>query len=240
MKKIATTFLAIVFILCSLLTFTACEDLYYAFFPRETYERYEEGNWEIAYSERFNDAVVGTYYWSGDFDDMDIVIPDTYRGAPVTAWGGPVLNTRGLQADIEWRNLNSKWHSLYLQKLNTEEEIKEDITKRFPSAKEIEIIDLTFNLYFGANLKEFEFDQEFEPMKQLLFYWDGDEKAVVYVQCFNVTVDEANPTYYSDELGRLFYKDTNKLVPYIIYHNRDDFPEGSLPTQPDSQTEPNQ
>lgn len=242
MKKIANTFLAIVLILCSLLTFTACEDLYYAFFPGETYERYEEGNWEIAYSERFNDAVVGTYYWSGDFNDMDIVIPDTYRGAPVTAWGGLVINGKGIIADIVFKkfgNQDSSYPIILLKKLNTKEEIDSCISNDV-NVDDIDIVDLTFNLHFGPNLKEFEHGQEYEPLKYAWYYKNSEGRTVVYVLCFNVTVDEANPTYYSDELGRLFYKDTNKLVPYIIYHNRDDFPEGSLPTLSDSQTEPNQ
>ena len=231
MKKVITTFLAILLILCSLCTLTACKDLYYSFFPEETYERYEEGNWKFAYSERFNDAVVGNFNWDGDWNNTEIIIPDTFKGAPVTAWGGAVINSKGWQGNIYWGNLDPKWNSYYLRKVNTKEEVAESITSYLKSTKDVEIKDLTFNLYLGPNLKEFEYDQEYEPMKRFMFYSDDNGKVVVYVQCFNVTVHIANPTYYADELGRLYYKDTNKLVPHIIYHNRDTFPEGSLPTE---------
>ena len=235
MKKVITTFLAILLILCSLCTLTACEDFYYAIFTWETYDRYEEENWEIAYSERFNDAVVGMYYWSGDLNDMSIVIPDTYRGAPVTSLGGPVINTKGLVFGIENKNyvsVKDKYGNYISYSSNNSKQIDDEISL-FLSRYGIEtytINEYVFNLSIGANLQTIDNDWVDATSTRRYSYTLAD-CAVVELYSFYVTVDSANEYYYSDDLGRVYSKESNQLVTAFIYHNRDDFPEGSLPAK---------
>ena len=222
MKKVITTFLAILLILCSLCFFVGCEN------KSETYEKFNEGNWQIAYSEKLNNAMAGNYNWDGDFSNMNIVIPNTFKDAPVTSLGGIVKN-RAFRFGINYSLFQSS--TIYSIKGNTAVEVQDYIDEKCSEVTNCAVIDFVFNLYIGDNLAEFEFEQSQEPLKKLQYGKNEDGTYTAYLQCFIVIVDENNQHFYSDDLGRLFYKDTNKLVTHLIYHNRDTFPEGSLPTE---------
>lgn len=81
----------------------------------------------------------------------------------------------------------------------------------------------------GANLQKIE-DVYGETFKDFLFT-NNEEKEVstVYAFSFEVTVDEKNTVFYSDDAGRMYYTETNKLVERFLYHNRDTIPERNLP-----------
>ena len=100
--------------------------------------------------------------------------------------------------------------------------------------------DLVLNLHIGANLRELG-----EPLEQavgsigsdrsfriFIYYKDEAQTYQAYAVSLFVTVDENNRYFYSDELGRMYYKDTNKLVDAFFYRNRESFPENSLPKYP--------
>ncbi len=113
--------------------------------------------------------------------------------------------------------------------------------KRELKSESVEIKDdLVFNLHIGANLRELG-----EPLEQavgsigsdrsfriFIYYKDEAQTYQAYAVSLFVTVDENNRYFYSDELGRMYYKDTNKLVDAFFYRNRESFPENSLPKYP--------
>lgn len=80
--------------------------------------------------------------------------------------------------------------------------------------------DLVFNLHIGANLRELG-----EPLEQavgsigsdrsfriFIYYKDEAQTYQAYAISFYVTAEEKNRYFYSDESGRMYYKDTDKLV----------------------------
>ena len=237
--KIASL-LAVLLLVCPVLTLTACAD----------YDWYEEGDFEIGYSEKVNDAFVGEYVWRGHLgEDMDIVLPNTYNGAPVTALGGycglgvPTpfrIHFAGtddfikeLFGDAEGNRLaiNCDFYS------NTQEEVyadlKAQLEPRYDTSKEFEFKDFTFNLHIGPNLQKIELisgEYVAGSIKELRIL-ANEENEVITVCAFSfvITVDEGNEYFYSDDLGRMYYKENNNLVTCFLYHNREAFPENSLP-----------
>ena len=102
-----------------------------------------------------------------------------------------------------------------------------DISKGF------EIKDVVFNLYIGSNLQKIELissENVSDRIKTLTFIVnDENEVLSVCAYSFVITVNEQNEYFYSDELGRMYYKENNNLVECFLYHNRDEFPASSLP-----------
>lgn len=244
MKKVITTFLAILLILCSLFTLTACHE----------YHSVHEEDYRVGYCEELNDAFLGIFYWRGHLgEDMDIYLPDTYNGAPITALGGYIgigapspfrinfWEKSNLEEELfggvsHWRSIGCEYH------INTQnevyDEVKAQLKKYYRIEKEFEIQDVVFNLHVGANLNRLE---DTWCCKDVYFVdSEDDEILTVYAFSFVIIVDEQNEYFYSDELGRMYYKESGNIVEEFLYHNRADFPEGSLPTLSDSQTEPNQ
>ena len=238
MKKI-TSYLAILPIACSLFTLAACNS---------TYEHYLEEDFQMGYSEKRNEAFVGRYYWSGSPDDLDIVIPNTYKGAPVTQMGGYTglgvpshFELYYSQADMfsqfGLENYFNSWHTKLSS--NTAEEVRAAIEEGFTYYREnfdrdiehenFEIVDIVFNLYIGSNLQEI-CKISWNTFRNLLIFQE-EETVTVYAISVMVTVDEQNEWFYSDDLGRMYYKESGTLVNYFLYHNRETFPENSLPKE---------
>ena len=235
-----TSLLAVLLSACSLFTLTACAD----------YDWYEEGDFEIGYSEKVNDAFVGAYFWRGHLgEDMTIDLPNTYNGAPVTALGGycglgvPTPFTiyfegtddfiKELFGDTEGTRIAiSCGYSS-----NTQEEVlsdlKKNLGKKYDTSKEFEFKDFVFNLRIGSNLQKIELvsgtyvSDRIKELKVLVN--EENEVLTVCAFSFEITVDEENEYFYSDDLGRMYYKENNNLVENFLYHNRETFPEHSLP-----------
>lgn len=237
--KIASL-LAVLLMLCPLFTLTACAE----------YDWQKEGDFEIGYCEKINDAFLGEYYWRGHLgEDMDIVLPDTYNGASVTALGGycglgvptpftiHFVGTDDLKKEL-FGDAEGKWHDINREITgNTQDEVyaevKAQLERYHDITKDFEIKDLVFNLHIGSNLQKIELirgEYGSDIITELTFL-DNEEDEVlsVYAFSFVVTVDEKNEYFYSDDLGRMYYKENNKLVDCFLYHNRESFPEYSLP-----------
>ena len=236
MKKVITIFLAILLILCSLCTLAACDS---------TYDMFVEEYFEMGYSEKLNKAFVANCYWGGQLDeDMDIFLPNTYKGAPVTALGGftgtgypnrfriDFYSKSTLKQDLFGNATHFATHYCELD-INLQDEIEDNIESwllKYDITK-FEIKDVTFNLHIGSNLQEIKLIGR-TSLKEFLFILDEEkEVTTVFAFSFIIIVDEQNENFYSDELGRMYYKESGKLVNNFLYHNRDTFPEGSLPTE---------
>lgn len=250
MKKVITSLLAIFLILCSLCTLTACEDFYYSIFTWETYDLFDEDGFSIAYSERFNDAWVYDFYWNGQVEQgIYIYVPNTYKGAPVTALGGYRGGPHGFDICFYDQNDHTVDSSLFKYlfgdknytfyygdfETNTQNEVydrmKTYLDEVYSFVKEIEIQDVVVNLQIGSNLQKLECIAG-HVLKNFYFIPDiANEVITVYAISFVITVDEQNEYFYSDDLGRMYHKETGELVTEFLYHNRETFPEGSLPTE---------
>lgn len=239
--KILTSLLAFSLIFCSLFTLSACT----------TYTSYweEDGGILFGYSEYKNEAFIGDYFWRGHLgEDMDIVLPNTYKDAPVTALGGyhgtgvptPFAihfeGTDDLNKEL-FGDVDGKYHSINREiKGNTQDEIYSEVKAQLEYyhdiTKDFEIKDVVFNLHIGSNLQKIELmrgEYTKDKTQELKFLEnEEDELITVYAFCFEITVDKENKYFYSDELGRMYDKETNNLVQCFLYHNRNTFPEHSL------------
>ena len=77
MKKLLAVFLSV--LIC--FTFSGCSMLF-------DYQSEAINNFDIGYSKILNEAFVSSYNWDGTEDTMNIVIPEEYRGIPITSLGG--------------------------------------------------------------------------------------------------------------------------------------------------------
>ena len=241
--KTLTLLLAFSLIFCSLFTLSACT----------TYDSYWEEDESIlfGYSEYKNEAFIGEYFWRGHLgEDMDIVIPNTYKGAPLTALGGyygtgvptPFQiyfeGTDDLKKEL-FGDVDGKWSSIHNKIGNTQDEVyadvKAELERYYEITNDFEVKDVVFNLHIGSNLQRIELISSIyvsDMIKEITFLMNDDESEVLSVCAFSfeITVDKENKYFYSDGLGRMYYKETNNLVDCFLYHNRETFPEHSLPT----------
>ena len=242
MKKVATMFLAIILMACSFCTLTACDT---------TYDTFVEDGYEMGYSEELNEAFAYRFYWNGQVEyGIDIVIPNTYKGAPVTALGGFTGIGYPCGFDIyfcdqyEGGANSNLYQYLFGDKdyhyagnckywTNTQEDVYNEIVDYlgrydFANTSGFDVVDVVINLHFGSNLQRIECADGF-GLKYYCFEPDEDNNVTtVYAFSYVVTVDEQNEYFYSDELGRMYYKENDELVKEFLYHNRDTFPEGSI------------
>ena len=240
--KILTSLLTFSLIFCSLFTLSACT----------TYDSYweEDENILFGYSEYKNEAFIGEYFWRGHLEeDMDIVIPNTYKGAPLTALGGyhgigvptPFQiyfeGTDDLKKEL-FGDVDGKWSSIHNKIGNTQEEVyadvKAELERYYEITNDFEIKDVVFNLHIGSNLQRIELIRGMyvsDMIKEVTCLMNDDESEVLAVRAFSfvITVDEQNEYFYSDDLGRMYNKEDNTLVNWFLYHSRDTFPEHSLP-----------
>ena len=220
MKNKKFRIISILFILTLLLsTLVSCSD---------GYERYEENGFEIAYNAEKKDAVLGVYTWNGDINNMDIVIPNTYKDAAVTSLGGYVVNSRGIYFAIEGAPQNFTSSFLIDKNLKNKNDIDNYVKERMEKEDvNYTVEELVFNIKIGSNLKKIGYahDAEFH-MGHIRILESGD--AIAYIVSFKIEVDPQNEYFYSDELGRMYSRENNKLVTTFLYHNRDSFPEHSL------------
>ena len=155
---------------------------------------------------------------------LDVNIPDTYKGCAVTALSGYVSPTGPgrlfkimLYKGFDKGTLDGGLATFDIA-VNTQSEFETAIKHEL--GENIIIKDnLVFNLHIEANLQELG-----EPLEQLLEFDESDyfrlyivspDNTQTYAISFFVTVDERNKSFYSDKLGRMYYKDTDNLVRFF-------------------------
>ncbi len=170
---------------------------------------------------------------------LDVNIPDTYKGCAVTALSGYVSPTGPgrlfkimLCKGFDKGTLDGGLATFDMA-VNTQSEFETAIKHELGENIIIKD-DLVFNLHIGANLQELG-----KPLEQLLefdaqsdyfrLYIVSSDNTQTHAISFFVTVDERNKSFYSDKLGRMYYRDTDNLVRLFFYHNRESFPEHSIP-----------
>lgn len=132
-------------------------------------------------------AFAGCCAWDGESGVVEYTVPDTVRGAPVTALGGLVYGTAFKQLPYAWGvTLPETLHGAERAQYTVPEHAAE--------------ITLTVRLHIGRYVSHIESIGLPVPTA----YYGAAENYVVH-QVWQVTCDPLNPTYYA-EGGRLYLR----------------------------------
>ncbi len=152
-------------------------------------------------------CIVGRYVCEEYTPNMEIVIPDTYNGFPVTGLGGTVAFQGGPSAfyidigDIYMNApTNSKYHTVFHRDA-------EDF-------KEYKIVELPFRLVIGKNIRDLSFVLSgcYYP------HINTDGTVTYYLPVVYITCSEQNKYFYSKD-GKLYSKATNELITEFDYQD---------------------
>lgn len=169
-------------------------------------------NFDVGYSEILDNAFLSSYNWDGSDKTKNIVIPDEYKGIPITELGG--YCGRGVPCafginlpDAILNNLCSEANEWCFS--DSYEDIESTKT-----------IYLNFNLHISKNIKQFiehNLDCFYEGA-----YFDGKDyhSKIFVVPLYNITCDEDNITFYAKD-GKLYYRKDDALVADILYYDFD-------------------
>ena len=197
MKKSVKKIIKIVVIsLVSIMIF-----LFVAGFLFITYTFEDEGKkdgWSIAQNRLTKRCAVCHYVWKGDTENMELWVPDTYKGHKVTQLGevrrtSPfcvVLDLNGM-ADGEVQN----W-------------VTQDVPDEAPPTYDA-YETLTFTIHIGENIKKV------ESMLGEQYYLQYEHNQIVnyrYKVEYNYICSKKNPVFYSRD-GVLYYKKNDEPVP---------------------------
>ena len=198
MKKLVIVILAVslVFSLCG------CSLLY-------EYTNSAIDSFDVGYSKMLNKAFFANYNWDGTADGMNIILPEEYNKTKITGLGG--YTGRGYPAgfvidftDVAKEELCSnatQW----------------SYTNHTANIEAADIQFLSFQLHISKNIKEIE-NLSMGGIVLAKYEENGETIYNVYILTCYVTCDENNKTFYAKD-GKLYFKQTDKLVDDIIYED---------------------
>ena len=205
MKK---CFFLILIILALVVMLTGCVAM--------TYECDHDSPLHIAYSDVMDNAFVSRYYWDGTEEGKKIIIPEEYKGLPVTTFGGYI--GRGLPCSFAIE-ISDKAEEILAP--NADKWLEEyDVYAGYIN---YEIKPLVFEVHVSKNISKIDDDgygvyiKNYEAAKYMV---DGIPFYELYVVSAYVTCDENNKTFYAKD-GRLYYREDDKLVENIRYWDSD-------------------
>ena len=158
------------------------------------------GHMFIGYSKRKNQAFVGML--EGDLSYTEFVIPDEYRGYPVTTLGGYI--GRGFPCPFDFDIELPEEYSEYVenqQVFGTNDCVFDEVGDGWET--------VVFHITLGKNVREI---NHAEPCSYIgIDIVDGDERIgdILYKIVPYFTVPEENGVFYA-EGGRLFYKNSGE------------------------------
>lgn len=167
--------------------------------------------WDVGYSDFYEDAYLGVYNWDGSQENVNIVVPEEYKGYKATKLGGysgsgypsmvkiePTDDAKKLLCSdaTEW------YHISHISKI-------ENYNIKF----------VTFNVHVSKNIKEIK-ELDLGGFIGGKYIKDEKEYYDIYVLLCNVTCDENNKTFYSKD-GKLYYTQDDTLVSDIVYTDFD-------------------
>ena len=186
------------------------------FFLSSCYQFEERVNGLEIYSSQFHgDAFAAYYYWDLNSEQMDIVIPDTYRNYPVRHIGG--YFGRGVPAGftVVWdvSEADSYDHIFYCsQQVLHNSANNSDKADQYKNA-EIQYYD--FVLHIGANIDD---EDIYTNVKDFLVCESFAEipSVKITVTRFYIECAENNRVFFSRE-GKLYLKSTGELIEDFFY-----------------------
>lgn len=198
MKK----FLALILVVFTCISFCGC---------CSRYELEKLGDFDVGYSKRLNDAYLGAYYWDGTQEKTNIVVPEEYKGAPISSFGG--YSGSGYPSAFGITLTDSAKEKLCDK--SDEWWYMSDFTNN--ELGELQVVNFTVHI-----------SQNIEEIKELRlggfigceYGEEGEEMYDIFVFLCYVTCDENNKTFYAKD-GKLYYKQDDKPVSDIYYYDFD-------------------
>ncbi len=186
MRRLLTGLLAAVLAV----SLCACGSNYY------TEDAVEENRVQFYLRHDGREAFASALLWDGSGESVDYVIPDTVKGAAVTAIGG-----------LTGQMKKSPVSGLYVVMPETYRGAER---AQYTTPANPEEVTLTVNIHIGRNVSSIRTDG---GLPQETGYFGSGANAVSYLirQVWVVTCDEYNETYYA-EGGRLYQRGDGALV----------------------------
>ncbi|MBQ8740434.1 MAG: hypothetical protein IJY79_02660 [Clostridia bacterium] len=195
MKKIA---ILIIFVM--LFSFAGCSQSY-------ELETNAVDGWDVGYSDYYEDAYLGVYNWDGSQDNVNIVVPEKYKGYKITKFGG--YSGSGYPSVVKIEPTDDA------KKLLCSDASEWYHISHISKIKNCNIKFVTVNVHISKNIKEIK-EVDLGGFIGGKYIKDGKEYYDIYVLLCNVTCDENNETFYSKD-GKLYYKQDDALVSGIVY-----------------------
>lgn len=194
---------AFVLILAFVFTFSGCQFLDSSLFYSE------DAHWDgfdIHINKTMKKCFVGQYNCTEYTDGMEITVPDSCDGVPVTTLGG--YFGKGVPTPF-----NISVADIYM---NTEDDMvwSFDSINSKSVATEYEITELEFVLNIGENVSEI------RNVKMDVYYphINDDGSTTFYHPVVIIECDEDNERFYSKD-GKLYDKKTDELIEDFAYKN---------------------
>ncbi len=182
--------LKLCFVLAVVTLFSGCGNIY---------EHYEKDGFHFTVFPGTGKGVVDYWQWDGEKGHMVITIPETVNGYRITQLGGRI--GYGLPSDFVV-HLPRDWHTIEIDDHYLEME------------SPYNVVELDFTINISRNITKIEMEIPILYYKQKERNEDGSYtyyRAYAYVNC-----SEENPVFYSEN-GRLYYRETGKLVNKFLY-----------------------
>ena len=195
-------FLALIMLAIVCVCFGGCSLLY-------TYEHNAVGAFDLGYSDKLKDAFFALYSWDGTEDGMNIVLPEDYNGAKITALGG--YHGRGVPnmfyVEISDEVMGQLCPEVKNWSYLSDTDVLENCNVEY----------LRFNLHISKKITELVL-YDMEQIYVGEYERDGENVCNVYVLTFNVTCDEDNKYFYAKD-GKLYSRGDDALVEGILYED---------------------
>ena len=161
-----------------------------------------ENSLEVFYAPTIKEAFIHTYYWDGSDEGKTIVIPESYEGCTITAFGG-----------YHGRGVPSPFHVVFTEE--AQELLRPDAFRwdmnYLDNIKDYNVEYIHFNLHISQYIDEI-VDMNLDEYHVARY----GMVPMVYVITFNVTCDENNKTFYAKD-GKLYYRENDALVEEFPY-----------------------
>lgn len=198
----------IVAILCILvcLSFSGCSLLY-------DYQVNAVDSFDVGYSRTLDDAFLASYNWDGTEETMKLVIPETYRGIPITTLGG--YYGRGVPCSFVLEPTEAAKEKLF-------DEATEWFSVSDIRGIEIEIDEINtfnFDVHISKNIEKIEM-LNLGSFVCGEYVKNGTTCYKVFVLLCTITCDEDNEVFYAKD-GKLYYRQNDTLVTDICYYDLD-------------------
>lgn len=154
-------------------------------------------DFDVLYNANKNVACVAGWHWDGDYDNMELTVPDEFDGIKITELGG--YYGRGYPCPFSvW--LPADWGDW------SGDNIQDDT----------EYETLVFSVHLGKNIEKLCYVDGKCFCGVTLENGDEYIYDALYKIAYRFTVDGENEVFYASE-GKLYYRENNELVDEFFY-----------------------
>jgi len=160
-----------------------------------------DSGWRIYHNVIGRNAFISVFEWDGNYDNMTISVPDSYKNYHITTLGGYSGNGGGARFGVILPEEYGNDGETPYDPIETPEWYPYGYT----------IIDIKFILNIAQNINEIELVDKDYRMDQ-----KADGLYLLYHPVYYINCSQKNKTFYSKD-GRLYYKANNILVDAFAY-----------------------